>query len=90
MNALDTAALEKGMVTTAGVVSHTGVGGYTLGGGFGRLNRKYGLTIDNLLAADIVLADGSFVTVSAEEHADLFWAIRGVGGCHQQNDSGKS
>ena len=77
---LDTAALKHGMVTTAGVVSHTGVGGYTLGGGFGRLNRKYGLTIDNLAAADIVTADGTLRTVSAEQEPDLFWAIRGGGG----------
>ena len=80
LNALDTAALEKGMVTTAGVVSHTGVGGFTLGGGFGRLNRKYGLTIDNLLGATIVTADGRVRTISAEEEPDLFWAIRGGGG----------
>ncbi|MEJ2129226.1 MAG: FAD-binding oxidoreductase [Woeseiaceae bacterium] len=77
---LDDAALEHGLVTTAGVVSHTGVGGYTLGGGFGRLNRKYGLTIDNLRAAEIVTADGAVRTVSAGQEADLFWAIRGGGG----------
>ena len=80
LNALDTAALEHGLVTTAGVVSHTGVGGFTLGGGFGRLNRKYGLTIDNLKAAEIVTADGRVRTISDEEDADLFWAIRGGGG----------
>ena len=80
LNALDTAALEHGLVTTAGVVSHTGVGGYTLGGGFGRLNRKYGLTIDNLLSAEIVTADGKVRRISAEEEPDLFWAIRGGGG----------
>ena len=77
---LDAAALEKGMVTTAGVVSHTGVGGYTLGGGFGRLNRKYGLTIDNLTGAQIVTADGHVRRISAEEEPELFWAIRGGGG----------
>jgi len=77
---LDTAALEHGLITTAGVVSHTGVGGYTLGGGFGRLNRKHGLTIDNLVSAEIITADGQVRTVSAEQDADLFWAIRGGGG----------
>lgn len=80
LNNLDTAALEKGLVTTAGVVSHTGVGGFTLGGGFGRLNRKYGLTIDNLIGAEIVTADGKVRYVSAEQEPDLFWAIRGGGG----------
>ncbi|UCF69570.1 MAG: FAD-binding oxidoreductase [Acidobacteriota bacterium] len=80
LGALDTAALEHGLVTTAGVVSHTGVGGYTLGGGFGRLNRKYGLTIDNLTSAQIVTADGQIRRVSEEQEADLFWAIRGGGG----------
>jgi hypothetical protein len=77
---LDDAALAQGLVTTAGVVSHTGVGGYTTGGGFGRLNRKYGLTIDNLLGAEIVTADGQVRYVSADNEADLFWAIRGGGG----------
>jgi len=78
--ALDNAALAHGLVTTAGVVSHTGVGGFTLGGGFGRLNRKYGLTIDNLVSAEIITADGQIRTVSADQDADLFWAIRGGGG----------
>ena len=77
---LDAAALEKGLVTTAGVVSHTGVGGYTLGGGFGRLNRKYGLTIDNLTGAQLVTADGKIRRISATEDPDLFWALRGGGG----------
>jgi FAD/FMN-containing dehydrogenase len=80
LNALDTAALEKGLVTTAGVVSHTGVGGFTLGGGFGRLNRKYGLTIDNLRSAEIITADGRIRRVSDDQEPDLFWAIRGGGG----------
>jgi len=77
---LDDATLGQGLVTTAGVVSHTGVGGYTLGGGFGRLNRRYGLTIDNVLGAEIVTADGTVRHVSADNEPDLFWAIRGGGG----------
>lgn len=80
LNTLDTASLRHGLVTTAGVVSHTGVGGFTLGGGFGRLNRKYGLTIDNLLGAEIITADGKVRNVSASDEPDLFWAIRGGGG----------
>jgi len=80
LSALDAAALAKGLVTTAGVVSHTGVGGYTLGGGFGRLNRKYGLTVDNVTGAQLVTADGTIRRISAEEEPDLFWAIRGGGG----------
>jgi FAD/FMN-containing dehydrogenase len=80
LNALDSAALEHGLVTTAGVVSHTGVGGYTLGGGFGRLNRKYGLTIDNVTGAEIITADGTIRRINAAEEPDLFWAIRGGGG----------
>ena len=77
---LDTAAREHGLITTAGVVSHTGIGGFTLGGGFGRLNRKFGLAIDNLRSAEIVTADGRIRRISEEEDADLFWAIRGGGG----------
>ena len=81
LNALDTAAREHGLITTAGVVSHTGVGGFTLGGGFGRLNRKFGLAIDNLTAAEIVTADGTIRNVSEDDDdPDLFWAIRGGGG----------
>lgn len=80
LNHLDSAALPHGLVTTGGVVSHTGVGGFTLGGGFGRLNRKFGLAVDNVLAVDIVTADGKMHTVSAENEPDLFWAVRGGGG----------
>ncbi|MGI9201080.1 MAG: FAD-binding oxidoreductase [Woeseiaceae bacterium] len=80
LNALDTASLEHGLITTAGVVSHTGVGGFTLGGGMGRLNRKYGLAVDNLRSAEIITADGKARRISADEEPDLFWAIRGGGG----------
>lgn len=77
---LDFGSMRHGLVTTAGIVSHTGVGGLTLGGGYGRLGRKFGLTIDNLLAAELVCADGRVRRLSAEENKDLFWAIRGGGG----------
>jgi FAD/FMN-containing dehydrogenase len=77
---VDHATHPFGLAVPAGIISSTGVAGLTLGGGVGYLTRKYGLTIDNLLEADMVLADGSFVTVNAEQNADLFWAIRGGGG----------
>jgi len=77
---LDQASLPQGLVTTTGVVSHTGVGGFTLGGGFGRLNRKYGLAIDNLCSAEMIMADGKIRTVDKDQDPDLFWAIRGGGG----------
>ncbi|MCJ7694129.1 MAG: FAD-binding oxidoreductase [Anaerolineaceae bacterium] len=77
---VDHATYPFGLAVPAGIISTTGVGGLTLGGGVGHLSRKYGLTIDNLLEADMVLADGSFVTVSAHQNTDLFWAIRGGGG----------
>ena len=77
---LDFASMRHGLATTAGIVSHTGVGGLTLGGGYGRLGRKLGLTIDSLLGAQLVCADGRVRRPSAEEDKDLFWAIRGGGG----------
>jgi FAD/FMN-containing dehydrogenase len=69
-----------GLATPLGINSTTGVAGLTLGGGFGWLSRKYGMTVDNLLSADIVTADGELLHVSADSHEDLFWAIRGGGG----------
>jgi FAD/FMN-containing dehydrogenase len=73
----DHAAHAFGLATPGGIISTTGVGGLTLGGGIGHLTRKYGLTIDNLLSVDMVLADGSFVTASGDANKDLFWAVRG-------------
>lgn len=77
---VDHATHPFGMATPSGFISSTGVGGLTLGGGIGYLTRKFGLTIDNLVGVDIVLADGSFVTANATENPDLFWAVRGGGG----------
>lgn len=77
---LDHETMAQGLVTTAGTVSHTGVGGLTLGGGFGRLARRFGLALDNVTGVDIVTADGRLLHADANEHPDLFWGVRGGGG----------
>jgi len=77
---IDGAATAHKMMTTTGIVSHTGAGGFTLGGGVGRTDRKMGLAIDNLLSATVVTADGDVVRASEDENADLFWGLRGGGG----------
>ncbi|MFK7958100.1 MAG: FAD-binding protein [Lysobacterales bacterium] len=77
---LDHESMAHGLVTTAGTVSHTGVGGLTLGGGFGRLGRRFGMTIDNVLEMDVVTPDGSLRRAAPDENPDLYWALRGGGG----------
>jgi len=77
---LDHEAMSLGLVTTAGTVSHTGVGGLTLGAGFGRLARRFGLALDNVKSVDVVSADGQLRHASADENQDLYWAVRGGGG----------
>ena len=77
---MDHATHAFGLAVPAGIVGSTGIAGLTLGGGHGYLSRKHGLTIDNLIEVDVVLADGSFVTANENQHADLFWAVRGGGG----------
>lgn len=80
LGALDRATAPHGLVVPAGAISHTGMGGLVLGGGFGHLMRKFGLSIDSLISAEVVLADGSVVRADAENHPDLFWALRGGSG----------
>src|SRR5262249_56148888 len=77
---LDSETQPFGLAVPAGIVTHTGLAGLTLGGGIGWLMRKYGLTIDQLLSVDVVTADGELVKASESENADLFWGIRGGGG----------
>ncbi len=77
---MDHETMAQGLVTTTGTVSHTGVGGLTLGGGFGRVARRFGLALDNVKAVDIVTADGTLRHASADQNPDLYWAVRGGGG----------
>ncbi|MGI8457218.1 MAG: FAD-binding oxidoreductase [Propionibacteriaceae bacterium] len=96
---VDHATVGFGMATPSGFLASTGVAGLTLGGGIGYLTRRFGLTVDNLISADVVVADGSFVTADESSHRDLFWALRGGGGnfgivtsftfrCHEIGEGG--
>ena len=80
LGSMDAETMGFGLVTTAGTVSHTGVGGLTLGGGFGRVGRRFGLALDNVLSVDIITADGEFRRASKDENPDLYWGVRGGGG----------
>ena len=80
LSEMDEATIPHGLGTTAGTVSHTGVGGLATGGGFGRLGRKYGLTLDNIVSIEIITADGELRYADKNENPDLFWAVRGGGG----------
>ncbi len=80
LGGMDRATMAHGLATTAGVISHTGIGGLATGGGQGRLQRKFGLTIDNIRAVEVVTADGRLLRASAAENPDLYWAVRGGGG----------
>jgi len=80
LGSVDEATAEHGLAISAGIISHTGVGGLTLGGGFGWISRKFGLSVDNLLSVELITAEGKIVRASSSENPDLFWAVRGGGG----------